>query len=103
MFLARVIGKVVATVKDETLNGRALLIVEPLNENLEVTGKPFIAVDGVGNVGYGDIIYWEGGREAPMAVPFRDAPVDAAIVGIVDELQSVRPWRGEQGKRPRRE
>ena len=93
MFLARVVGKIVATVKDETLYGRSLLIVEPLDEHLQVTGAPFVAVDGVGNVGQGDVVYWEGGREAPMAVPFRDAPVDAAIVGIVDELQSVRSVR----------
>lgn len=97
MFLARVIGKVVATVKDETLNGRALLVVEPLNERLEVTGKPFVAVDGVGNVGYGQVVYWEGGREAPMAVPFHDAPVDAAIVGIVDEIQSILPLPKQEG------
>ena len=48
-------------------------------------GEPFVAVDVV-SAGHGELIYWVGSREAPNALPDKNAPVDAAIVGIADRI-----------------
>jgi ethanolamine utilization protein EutN len=89
--LARVIGKVVATVKDEKYRGLKLLVLEPLDERAEVCGSPFIAAEaGLIRAGYGEIVYWEGSREAPLAMPDPHTAVDAAVVGIVDRLDLAR-------------
>lgn len=83
MQLARVIGTVVATVKNESLEGRKILIVQNLNENLEPKGKPLIALDSIG-AGVGELVFWCRGKEA--AFPFKrdETPTDCTIVGIVD-------------------
>lgn len=85
MDFGRVIGKVVATIKDERFTGIKLLVLEPLNHRFEKAGKPFIAADGVG-VGEGEIVYYETSREAPFAFPESNPAVDASIVGIVDHV-----------------
>jgi ethanolamine utilization protein EutN len=83
MQLARVIGNVVATVKNESLEGRKLMIVQNLNEKLEPFGGPVVALDAIG-CGVGELVFWCRGKEASF--PFkRDAtPTDCTIVGIVD-------------------
>ncbi len=83
MQLARVIGTVVSTVKNESLRGRKFLIVQNLNENLESVGAPLVGLDAAG-AGVGELIFWCRGKEASF--PFkRDAtPTDCTIVGIVD-------------------
>ena len=83
MHLARVIGNVVATRKDENLAGLKLLIVQPLTPDHQPTGRALIAVDSVG-AGVGEEVFFVRGKEASF--PFRPAepPVDAGIVGIVD-------------------
>lgn len=83
MQLARVIGNVVATIKNESLEGRKILIVQNLDENLQPIGQPLIALDAIG-AGVGELVFWCRGKEA--AFPFkRDAtPTDCTIVGIVD-------------------
>lgn len=87
MQLARVIGKVVATVKDANYQGLKLLVLEPLDEHAQVNGPPFIAAEaGPIHAGYGEIVYWEGSREAPLAMPHPHTAVDAAVVGIVDRI-----------------
>ena len=85
MELARVIGTVVATHKVPGLDGVKMLLVEPLDANLEVAGESFVACDS-SQAGVGDIVHWIGGREAALAMPVHFVPVDAAIVGIVDEV-----------------
>lgn len=93
MELARVIGNVVATIKDNSLDGFKLLILEPLNEHLVTVGEPFVAVDPL-QAGPGDVVSWIGGREASLALPHNLSPVDAAIVEIVDTVHapgSLRP------------
>ena len=85
MELARVIGSVVATRKGPGLEGVKLLLVEPLDEHLEVAGDRFVACDS-SQAGEGDIVHWIGGREATLALPVHFVPVDATIVGIVDEV-----------------
>ena len=85
MRLGRVIGKVVATRKDPSLTGVRLLVVSPVDHRQEATGKPFVAADVV-SAGQDELVYWVSSREAPNALPSKDAPVDAAIVGIADRI-----------------
>jgi len=83
MQLARVIGTVVATMKNESLVGRKLLVVQTLNKDLEPQGKPLVAVDAVG-AGVGELVFWCRGKEASFPFKREDTPTDCTIVGIVD-------------------
>ena len=83
MQLARVIGTVVSTVKNETLDGRKLLIVQTLDADLNPKGKPQIALDSVG-AGVGELVFWCRGKEASFPFAPIEVPADAGIVGIVD-------------------
>jgi microcompartment protein CcmK/EutM len=80
MFLARVIGNVVCSVKNETLTGRKLLLIERLSG-----GPATVAVDSVG-AGPGETVYVCRGREASFAFLPDEVPTEATIVGIVDRL-----------------
>lgn len=83
MQLARVIGTVVSTVKNKSLHGRKILIVQTLTADLKPKGKPMVALDSVG-AGVGELVFWCRGKEA--AFPFKrdETPTDCTIVGIVD-------------------
>ena len=85
MQLGEVIGKVVATLKDPSLQGIPLLVIQPIDENRKVSGLPLVAIDVV-SAGHGETIYWVGAREAPNALPTGFGPADAAIVGIADQV-----------------
>jgi ethanolamine utilization protein EutN len=89
MQLARVIGEVVATVKDANLVGSKLLVLQPIAASGEPTGRTLVALDSVG-AGVGENVFFVRGREA--AFPFYPAepPTDAAIIGIVDEWHADR-------------
>jgi len=88
MQLARVIGTVVATVKNESLQGRTLLVVQTLDKNLEPAGKPMVAVDSVG-AGIGELVFWCRGKEASFPFKREDTPTDCTIIGIVDSEAHV--------------
>ena len=88
MQLARVIGTVVATVKNDSLEGRKLLIIQSLNKNLDAQGKPMVAVDSVG-AGVGELVFWCRGKEASFPFKREDTPTDCTIVGIVDSDKHV--------------
>ena len=83
MQLARVIGEVVATRKDENLVGIKLLLVQPLDADHQPSGKPLVAVDSVG-AGTGESVFFVRGKEASFPFYPVEPPVDAGIVGIVD-------------------
>ena len=83
MQLARVIGTVVATMKNESLVGRKLLVVQSLNKDLKPQGKPLVAVDSVG-AGIGELVFWCRGKEASFPFKREDTPTDCTIIGIVD-------------------
>ena len=85
MYLGRVIGTVVASHKIEGLQGAKLLLVQPLDDQLEPNGRIQAAVDTV-KAGPQDLVYLVGSREAALALDPWFVPVDAAIVGIVDQL-----------------
>jgi len=84
MDLGRVIGQVVATVKDPTLTGFRLFVVQGLDERLQPKGKPFVAMDGIACAGLGDVVTLTFKRDAAIALGDRP-PVDACIIGFVDE------------------
>ena len=83
MQLARVIGDVVATRKDENLVGLKLLVVQPLAADRTPAGRPLVAVDAVG-AGVGEEVFFVRGKEASFPFYPAEPPVDAGIVGIVD-------------------
>jgi len=83
MQLARVIGTVVATIKNDSLEGRKLLVVQTLNKDLKPNGKPMVAVDSVG-AGVGELVFWCRGKEASFPFKREDTPTDCTIIGIVD-------------------
>ena len=81
--IARVIGRVVSTVKQDTLSAVTLQWIQPITTAGADTGKPLIAVDRIG-VGPGEIIYFITSREAALTLDNPFAAVDAGIVGKVD-------------------
>jgi microcompartment protein CcmK/EutM len=83
MQLARVIGTVVATVKNDSLEGRKLLVIQSLNARLEPQGQPLVAVDAIG-AGVSDLVFWCRGKEASFPFKREDTPTDCTIVAIVD-------------------
>jgi ethanolamine utilization protein EutN len=85
MKMGRVIGQVVATIKDPTLEGMRLLVVQGLTERMQPEGEPYCAVDGIRCAGPGDVVYLVFKRDAAIALG-DGPPVDATIVGYVDEL-----------------
>ena len=89
MQLARVIGNVVSTVKNPTLTGRKLMIIQILNGNLIPVGKPLVAIDSVG-AGVGELVFWCRGKEASFPFEGSDVPTDCTIVGIVDSPAHVK-------------
>ena len=95
MFLARVVGTVVASRKDPGLEGTKLLVIQPLRPDRTPAGKPLVAVDAVG-AGESEEVFYVRGREAANALPNPDNPADAAIVGLVDDVRE-RPWTGVAG------
>ena len=92
MQLARVVGDVVATRKDENLVGIKLLILQPLNPQREHAGRTLIAVDSVG-AGVGEEVFFVRGREASFPFYPVEPPVDASIVGIVDHWDVIEDLR----------
>jgi microcompartment protein CcmK/EutM len=83
MHLAKVIGDVVVTRKDENLTGLKLLILQPLTPERQPAGRTLVAVDSVG-AGVGEEVFFVRGKEASFPFYPVEAPVDAGIVGIVD-------------------
>ena len=86
MFLAKVIGNLVATQKDERLIGNKLLIIKKINEHEETEENTLVAVDTVG-AGNGEIVLVITGSGARLLGDNKDAPIDTAIVGIVDYIE----------------
>ena len=83
MHLARVIGEVVSTMKDDNLTGIRLMVLQPIAASGDAAGRTLVALDSVG-AGVGEHVFFVRGREA--AFPFYpvEPPTDASIVGIVD-------------------
>jgi microcompartment protein CcmK/EutM len=87
MILGRVVGTVVSTRKDERLEGAKLLVVRTINPRGEDESGYVVAVDTV-DAGHRDRVLVVSGSSARMASGMKDRPVDAAIIGVVDTVES---------------
>ena len=85
MQLARVIGQVIASRKDEQLTGIPLLVVQPIGSDRQPVGRAIVAADSVG-AGVGEYVFFVRGKEASFPFYPVESPVDAGIVGIVDSI-----------------
>ena len=94
MILGRVIGNVVSSMKNETLRGQRLLIVQPIDAHGRDKGKPLVALDSVG-AGAGETVYWCRGKEASFPFLPVEVPTETTIVGIVDEINLSAEIKGE--------
>jgi ethanolamine utilization protein EutN len=86
MLLGRVVGTVVPCVVYEGLETTPMLFVQPLDSAGEPKGRTLVAADSTRMAGPGELVYYEGGREAALALDPWFVPVDHTIVGIVDAL-----------------
>ena len=86
MIIARIVGTVVATRKDERLVSNKLLIARAMDPHGKPEGNYLVAVDTV-DAGFGETVLIVSGSSARMASGMKDCPIDAAIVGIIDTIQ----------------
>jgi ethanolamine utilization protein EutN len=89
MFMAKVIGNVVATQKHPKLQGMSLFLLQPYvtrDGALAPSGSSIVAVDNLG-VGSGEFVLFTQGSSARLTPGTKEAPVDAVIVGIVDSVE----------------
>lgn len=86
MLLGRVIGTVVASRKEETLEGLKLLLVQASDPAGKAQGSFVVAVDAVG-AGLGDLVLYAAGSSARQTVVTKDRPVDATVMAIVDLIE----------------
>jgi microcompartment protein CcmK/EutM len=89
MIIARVVGTVVATRKDERLVSSKLLVARPLDPSGTPDGNYLVAIDTV-DAGVGETVLIVSGSSARMASGLKDTPVDAAIVGVIDQIDIPR-------------
>jgi microcompartment protein CcmK/EutM len=87
MLMGRVVGTVVATRKDPNLVGLRFLLVEELNAEFKGAGRFLVAADAVG-AGLHEVVLYASGSSARLTEVTRDRPVDAVIMGIVDEVEA---------------
>jgi len=92
MRVARILGTVVSTQKDERLKGKKLLVVKPINLDGTDRDDYVVAVDTVG-AGFHERVLIVGGSSARMAEGNKDCPVDTAIVGVIDSIEFTSPDR----------
>ena len=86
MLLAKIVGTVVATRKDPRLVSSTLLVVRPMDPRGKAEGNYLVAIDTV-DAGVGETVLVVSGSSARMASGMKDCPIDAAIVGIVDQVE----------------
>lgn len=85
MYLARVIGTVVASRKEEEIEGLKLLVIRQCDVDGEPKGSTLVAADSVG-AGVGEVVLYASGSSARQTVITKDRPVDAVVMAIVDEV-----------------
>ena len=86
MLLAKIVGTVVATRKDARLVSNKLMVVRAIDPRGTADGNYLVAIDTV-DAGVGETVLVVSGSSARMASGLKDCPVDAAIVGIIDEIE----------------
>jgi ethanolamine utilization protein EutN len=90
MRLAMVIGTVVATIKDPQLTGHRLMVIQPLDGDGKLVGKPMVSIDSVG-AGVGELVFWCRGKESSFPFMPDEVPTDCTITGIVDRVNIEKP------------
>ena len=83
MRLARVVGRLISTVKNPSLEGQRILLVRHVDSHGKPFGRAFVALDSVG-AGSNEVVYYVRGKEATFPFLPHEVPSDATIVGIVD-------------------
>ena len=86
MLLGKVLGTVTPCVVYEGLEGVPMLLIQPLDKNKNEAGTPLVAADSTRMAAPDELIYYEGGREAAMALDPWFVPIDHTIIGIVDSV-----------------
>ena len=87
MIIARVVGNVVATQKQETHEGKKILLIQPLDLEDQPMGDVVVALDAV-DAGVGDrVLAVQEGFSAMTSVGHTESPIDAAVIGIVDMVE----------------
>ncbi|MBL8161510.1 MAG: EutN/CcmL family microcompartment protein [Anaerolineae bacterium] len=107
MKFARVVGNLVASQKVRGLEGIKFLIVQPLNIQRQPEGESYVAVDATRQAGPGELVFVIASKEAAFSLPVEFVPVDASVVGIVDDVDD-RPlydaasvnWKVFVGEKP---
>ncbi len=101
MTIGKIIGEVIATAKHETHEGIKLLLVRQLDLAEQERGAPFVAVDTLG-AGIGEtVLMTQDGWAAMTAVKRMKAPIDAAVIGIVDSIElSFEADAGRKSRQP---
>lgn len=86
MIVGEVVGTIVATRKEERLEGLKLQIIKVKDMDLEPTGQFLVAADAVG-AGFGELVLCAQGSSARLTVRTKDCPIDAVIMGIIDTIE----------------
>ena len=90
MLLGRVIGTLTPCEVYKGLEGVPMLLVQPLDKHQKPAGSPLVAADVTRMAGPGELIYYESGREAALALDPWFVPVDHTIIGIVDDVNLLK-------------
>ncbi|MBF8983115.1 EutN/CcmL family microcompartment protein [Lutibacter sp. B2] len=96
MQIGRIVGTVVATRKDERLTGHKLMITQMVDVSGNIQGHPIIAVDTVG-AGIGELVLFTKGTSARFAANKPESPIDAAIIGIIDNIDVYEEFLVNKG------
>lgn len=119
MRFGRVVGSLVATQKYRGLEGIKFLLVQPLDMHRQPDGEVYVCADATGQAGPGELVFVVASKEAAMALQVAFVPVDAAVVGIVDDVDdrllynadsvawkvfsgSAAPEKKPRGRKPRK-
>ncbi len=87
MLIGKVIGTLTPAVVYEGLQSVPMLLVQPLDKNKKPDGDPIVCADSTRMAAPSELIYYEGGREAALALEPWFVPVDHTIIGIIDDIQ----------------
>ena len=87
MLIGKVIGTLTPCVVYEGLQSVPMLLVQPLDKYKKSEGDPIVCADSTRMAGPNELIYYEGGREASLALEPWFVPVDHTIIGIIDDIQ----------------
>jgi ethanolamine utilization protein EutN len=91
MHLGKVIGTVTPSIVYPGLEGVPMLLVQPLDKYQKPSGKVIVAADSTRMAAPQEMVYYEGGREAALALVKWFVPVDHSIIGIVDDVHYLDP------------